>query len=217
MAEKAIAGFFKRKEKYMKLTAQEDWIKEQLTLPYTAYNVGFSYSNEKEDEIQGNYMDDPDDFVSWLEEVLDEIVSDADGATFSKIEYIEADHRLAQEVKEDKTPGAADMPGWGELEPVTIYIPSKDQIIRITEGSWDENNLSEEDMDKGFVDYLNYSQRALSDLSEECNRGKINKTQNVRDIYPDLKKAIPEVLESAYGNATLPYMLLEAVKRNIKG
>ena len=42
------------------------------------------------------------------------------------------------------------------FDDVYIYVPSEQQIIKISEGSGD--NLSEEDMAEGYVDYIYYEQ-----------------------------------------------------------
>lgn len=40
------------------------------------------------------------------------------------------------------------------FDEIYIYVPSKKQIIRISEGSGD--NLTDDDLDQGCVDYIYY-------------------------------------------------------------
>lgn len=98
-----------------------------------------------------------------------------------------------------------------EMAPVSIFLPTVNQILQIYEGSGD--NLSSIDIDKGFVDYLYYSTYDVQSIGDgEEDGGQILKKEYVRDLYASLKEAIPEVLDFAYGNSILPYVLLESTE-----
>ena len=51
------------------------------------------------------------------------------------------------------------------FDDLCVFVPSKRQIICIQEGSGD--NLSDEDLDEGYVDYIYYTQYSLEDFEEE--------------------------------------------------
>ena len=197
------------KKQKLTLEKQREWVKEQLRLgiPYAAYNVCVSDDQDRDYETQGDYRDDPDDFFEWLLDDIDEMDWYDEDSVLS-ITSIEADHRLADEVKEDKE-------GLQELAPVSIYLPGANQILQISEGTGD--NLSDEDLDNGFIDYIYYAQRDLDDLSEECDGGQIDKKERVRDLYTSFTEAIPEVLELAFGTPDLSYVLLEAADETENG
>lgn len=97
------------------------------------------------------------------------------------------------------------------LEPVSIFVPAAYQVLQISEGTGE--NLSAEDTDNGFVDYLYYVQYDMNDLDAgEYDGGQILKKEPVQDLYESLTEAIPEVLDFAYGNSSLPYVLLESTE-----
>lgn len=95
-----------------------------------------------------------------------------------------------------------------ELNPVYIYIPSKNQIIGIKEGSG--CNLSHEDLAKGYIDYIYYTQYSLGEDIEEVDGGEILQKELLRDVYKSLfdKEVIEQVLEFAYDIKELKYQML---------
>ena len=178
---------------------------------YAAYNVTFKDVHTGfETTSQGNFHDNVMDFLSWCQEMIDEIEwPHAENALVLhrdvEITAVEFDHYLADEGAEDKKYSA---PGWQELPMVTIYVPSKKQIIQISEG--DGSNLSNEDKENGIVDYIYYSQYDLDNITEECDGGQIDKDAYLRDTYKSLEEAIPEVLDFAYGDDSILYLILNS-------
>lgn len=90
---------------------------------------------------------------------------------------------------------------------VYIFVPTMKQIIRISEGSGD--NLLDEDIDAGYVDYIYYEQHSLEPNLPETDGGMVMLTELFQDKFASTKEAIPHVLEMAYGSDTLPYVVLE--------
>ena len=91
------------------------------------------------------------------------------------------------------------------LNPVNIYVPKFKQIITISEGNG--MNLLDEDMGEGFVDYIYYDQYDY-DL-QEVDGGQIMLTEMIQDTYASMKECIPAVLDMAYGDETIDYIVLE--------
>ena len=91
------------------------------------------------------------------------------------------------------------------LNPVNIYVPKFKQIITISEGSG--MNLLDEDMDEGFVDYIYYDQFDYN-LSE-VDGGQIMLTEMIQDKYTSMKECIPAVLDMAYGDSEIEYIVLD--------
>jgi hypothetical protein len=89
---------------------------------------------------------------------------------------------------------------------IFIYIPDFRQIVRISEGTGD--NLLHEDIDAGYVDYIYYEQHELSTDLPEVDGGQVMLTELLRDQFKAMLECIPAVLEMAYGDADLEYMLL---------
>lgn len=99
------------------------------------------------------------------------------------------------------------------FDPVYIYVPVKNQIIRIAEGTGD--NLSDEDMDAGFVDYIYYDQFNLEVSIPEVDGGMVLLTEPFQTEFSDTKEAIPYVLDMAYGDDSISYIVLEREYENI--
>lgn len=91
------------------------------------------------------------------------------------------------------------------LNPVNIYVPKFKQIITISEGNG--MNLLDEDMDEGFVDYIYYDQYDY-DL-QEVDGGQIMLTEMIQDTYTSMTECIPAVLDMAYGDETIEYIVLD--------
>lgn len=90
---------------------------------------------------------------------------------------------------------------------IYVYVPSANQIIRIAEGSGD--NLLDEDIDSGYVDYIYYEQFALGVTIEELDGGQVMLTELFTKQFKTTKDCIPHVLDMAYGDDSLPYVVLE--------
>ena len=91
------------------------------------------------------------------------------------------------------------------LNPIDIFVPKFKQIITISEGNG--MNLLDEDMDEGFVDYIYYDQYDYN--LEEVDGGQIMLTEMIQDKYTSMKECIPAVLDMAYGDASIEYIVLE--------
>lgn len=97
--------------------------------------------------------------------------------------------------------------GERRYEDVFIYVPSVRQILRIAEG--DGMNLLDEDKTEGYVDYIYYDQHELSSGMPECDGGQVMLTELFREKFSSTEDAIPAVLDMAYGNKDLKYVILE--------
>lgn len=93
------------------------------------------------------------------------------------------------------------------MEDIFIYVPSVNQIVMIAEGTGD--NLLGEDIAQGYVDYINYEQYSVEQDFPQMDGGMILKYKYLSEIYSSLKDAIPDVLDMAYGNKGLGYIVLE--------
>ena len=91
------------------------------------------------------------------------------------------------------------------LNPIDIFVPKFKQIITISEGNG--MNLLAEDMDEGFVDYIYYDQYDYN--LEEVDGGQIMLTEMIQDKYTSMKECIPAVLDMAYGDESIEYIVLE--------
>lgn len=93
------------------------------------------------------------------------------------------------------------------FDSIYIYVPEAKHVIKISEGSGD--NLLAEDMDVGYVDYIYYDQYVMGSNMREVDGGMVMLTELFRDKFTSTKDTIPYVLDMAYGNAELPYIVLE--------
>lgn len=93
------------------------------------------------------------------------------------------------------------------FDTVFIYVPDFKQIIRISEGSGD--NLLDEDIDAGYVDYIYYEQHSVEIDFPEVDSGQVMLTKLFRDQFECTKDAIPNVLDMAYGNTNIKYIVLD--------
>ena len=87
--------------------------------------------------------------------------------------------------------------GYGTYNDVFIFVPEKRQIIHISEGSGD--NLLQEDIENGYVDYIYYSQYGLDTGMPEAGGGMVLLEEMLGDKYRCMEECIPDVLEMAYG------------------
>lgn len=90
---------------------------------------------------------------------------------------------------------------------VYIYVPETEQIVKIAEGTGD--NLLDEDIDAGYVDYIYYDTYVMEDSIRESDGGMVLLTELFREKFKSTKDAIPSVLDMAYGNDSLSYIVLK--------
>lgn len=89
---------------------------------------------------------------------------------------------------------------------IFIYVPSVRQIVKIAEGSGD--SLDENDLAQGYVDYIYYEQYTVKDGFPDVDGGIVLLTELFQDKFKSTKEAIPSVLDMAYGNENLEYIIL---------
>lgn len=90
---------------------------------------------------------------------------------------------------------------------IYIFVPEAKQIIKISEGTGD--NLLDEDTAAGYVDYIYYEQYALEPDIPEVDGGQIMLTKLFREQFASTKDCIPHVLDMAYCDESLAYIVLE--------
>lgn len=93
------------------------------------------------------------------------------------------------------------------FDTIHIYVPDTKQLIRISEGTGD--NLLDEDIEAGYVDYIYYEQYELGPDISEVDGGQVMLTKPFRELFACTKDAIPHVLDMAYSNDLLEYIVLE--------
>ena len=90
---------------------------------------------------------------------------------------------------------------------IFIYVKTKKQIIRIDEGSGD--NLTDDDIAQGYVDYIYYEVYNVQQDLPEVDGGTIMLTEWFQEKFESTKEAIPTVLDMAYGDETIEYIMLD--------
>jgi hypothetical protein len=90
---------------------------------------------------------------------------------------------------------------------IFIYVQTKKQIIRIDEGSGD--NLTDDDIDQGYVDYIYYEVYNVQQDFPEIDGGMIMLKELFQEKFKSTKEAIPAVLDMAYGNESMGYIVLD--------
>lgn len=90
---------------------------------------------------------------------------------------------------------------------ILIYVQINKQIIRISEGSGD--NLTDDDIEQGYVDYIYYEVYSVSQDLPEVDGGMIMLTELFQEKFTSTKDAIPAVLDMAYGNESIGYIVLD--------
>ena len=93
------------------------------------------------------------------------------------------------------------------FDDIYVFVPSSKRIIRIAEG--DGMNLLEEDIMKGYVDYIYYDEYDLCAGMHEVDGGMISLSIPFHDAYPSMNDCIPDVLEFIYGVRDVPYITLD--------
>ena len=89
---------------------------------------------------------------------------------------------------------------------IFIYVPTMRQIIRIDEGSGD--NLTDDDIAQGYVDYIYYEIYNVQQDLPEVDGGTIMLTEWFEEKFESTKEAIPAVLDMAYGDESIEYIML---------
>ena len=90
---------------------------------------------------------------------------------------------------------------------IFIYVKTKKQIIRIDEGSGD--NLTDDDIAQGYVDYIYYEVYNVQQDLPEVDGGMIMLTEWFQEKFESTKEAIPAVLDMAYGDESIGYIMLD--------
>ena len=90
---------------------------------------------------------------------------------------------------------------------IFIYVKTKKQIIRIDEGSGD--NLTDDDIAQGYVDYIYYEVYNVQQDLPEVDGGIIMLTEWFQEKFESTKEAIPAVLDMAYGDESIGYIMLD--------
>lgn len=90
---------------------------------------------------------------------------------------------------------------------IFIYVPTMRQIIRIDEGSGD--NLTDNDIAQGYVDYIYYEVYNVQQDLPEVDGGMIMLTEWFQEKFESTKEAIPAVLDMAYGDESIEYIMLD--------
>lgn len=90
---------------------------------------------------------------------------------------------------------------------IFIYVQTKRQIIRIDEGSGD--NLTDDDIAQGYVDYIYYEVYNVQQDFPEIDGGMIMLKELFQEKFKSTKEAIPAVLDMAYGDESIGYIVLD--------
>lgn len=94
-----------------------------------------------------------------------------------------------------------------EFNDIFIYVPTMRQIIRIDEGSGD--NLTDDDIAQGYVDYIYYEVYNVQQDLPEVDGGIVMLTELFQNKFKTVKDAIPAVLDMAYGDESIGYIMLD--------
>lgn len=92
------------------------------------------------------------------------------------------------------------------FDPIYVYVPDVKQIIKISEGSGD--NLNDEDIEAGYVDYIYYEQYVMDPYMRETDGGMIMLTELFQEKFTCTKDAVTDVLDMAYNDRHLQYIVL---------
>lgn len=94
-----------------------------------------------------------------------------------------------------------------EFNDIFIYVQAMKQIIRIAEGSGD--NLTDDDISQGYIDYIYYDVHNVQQDLPEVDGGMIMLTELFQEKFKSTIEAIPMVLDMAYGDASIKYIILD--------
>lgn len=115
---------------------------------------------------------------------------------FSDDRYIYRLYKIMEQTIEDHT-----------YDDIFIFVPAMSQIIRISEG--DGMNLQEEDIQNGYTDYIYYDQHELSMNFPGVDGGQVMLKKPFRERFNSMEECVPYVLDMAYGNDELEYVILK--------
>ena len=90
-------------------------------------------------------------------------------------------------------------------KPIFIFVPDKKQIVRIAEGSGD--NLTDDDLEVGYVDYIYYEIYAVDNGFPEVDGGMFMLKTPFREAFACTERSVELVLDMAYGDGYLKYLL----------
>lgn len=94
-----------------------------------------------------------------------------------------------------------------EFNDIFIYVQAMKQIIRIAEGSGD--NLTDDDISQGYIDYIYYDVYNVQQDLPEVDGGMVMLTELFQEKFKSVKDAIPAVLDMAYGDKSIKYVVLD--------
>lgn len=94
-----------------------------------------------------------------------------------------------------------------EFNDIFIYVQAMKQIIRIAEGSGD--NLTDDDISQGYIDYIYYDVYNVQQDLPEVDGGMVMLTELFQEKFKSVKDAIPAVLDMAYGDESIKYIVLD--------
>lgn len=95
---------------------------------------------------------------------------------------------------------------------ILAFFPNKGIIIRVAEGTGD--NLLDEDIKEGYVDYVMYEIFDVNDFFEmeqvdSCDAGMIMYKELVREKFANLKQCLlSDVIKDAYGEVDKEVVIL---------
>lgn len=93
------------------------------------------------------------------------------------------------------------------FDSIYIYVPEMKQIVKVAEGTGD--NLTEDDIESGYIDYIYYDTYTMDGDIQEYDGGMIMLTELFQDKYDSTEDAIPAVLDMAFGDEALEYIVLK--------
>lgn len=88
---------------------------------------------------------------------------------------------------------------------IFIFVPEKKQIIKIAEGSGD--NLTDEDLEAGYVDYIYYEIYGVKTGFPELDGGMIMLEKPFQELFENTEQCVSQVLDMAYDDGYLPCIL----------
>lgn len=93
------------------------------------------------------------------------------------------------------------------FDEIYIYVPGEQQIIKISEGSGD--SLTDDDIAHNYIDYIYYESHSREPGLPEVDGGMIMLTELFQKKFKSTKEAIPAVLDMAFGDEHMDYILLD--------
>ena len=93
------------------------------------------------------------------------------------------------------------------FDDIYVFVPLAKQIFRIAEGNG--MNLLDDDIRRGYVDYIYYDQHDMDVELPEVDGGQVMLTKPFHDTYRSMEECVPDVLDLAYGVNSIPYVILK--------